>query len=111
MRTTLAGHLADLDERRLHAGHEFALLKLVRVVRNPDTLDSEIEDAAVAFLTDWSGHLLRRKSARFGLVLHQVRHLPACADWVADWDARQQQQGGLSGWYSIYTGHQAQAAA
>ena len=103
MRTTLAGHLADLDERRLHRHHEFALLKLVRAVRNPDTLDTELEDAAVAFLADWSGHVLRRKSARFGLVLQQVRHLDQCAGWVADWDARQKLQGGLSGWYEMFT--------
>lgn len=103
MKDTLAGHLADLDERRLHSNHEFALLKLVRAVRNPDTLDTEVEDAAVDFLTDWSGHLLRRKSARFGLVLQQVRHLDQCAGWVADWDDRQKSQGGLSGWYETYT--------
>ena len=111
MRTTLAGHLADLDERRLHSSHNFALLKLVRAVRNPDTLDSEIEDAAVVFLQDWSGHLLRRKCARFGLVLQQVRHLPQCAGWVADWDARQKEQGGLSGWYEMFTSYGQQAAA
>lgn len=111
MRTTLAGHLADLDERRLHANHSFALLKLVRAVRNPDTLDTEVEDAAVDFLTDWSGHLLRRKSARFGLVLQQVRHLDQCAGWVADWDARQKAQGGLSGWYETYTSCGQRAAA
>ena len=103
MRTTLAGHLADLHETGLHARHEFALLKLVRAVRNPDTLDTEVEDAAVDFLADWSGHVLRRKSARFGLVLQQVRHLDQCAGWVADWDARQRSQGGLSGWYEMYT--------
>ena len=111
MRTTLAGHLADLDERRLHSNHEFALLKLVRTVRNPDTLDTEVEDAAVAFLADWSTHLLRRKCARFGLVLQQVRHLPACAGWVADWDARQKTQGGLSGWYEMFTSSGQRAAA
>ena len=103
MRTTLDSHLADLHEASLHARHEFALLKLVRAVRNPDTLDTELEDAAVDFLTDWSTHLLRRKSARFGLVLQQVRHLDQCAGWVADWDARQKAQGGLSGWYEMYT--------
>ena len=111
MRTTLAGHLADLDERRLHSNHEFALLKLVRAVRNPDTLDSEVEDAAVAFLQDWSGHLLRRKCARFGLVLQQVRHLPQAAGWVADWDARQKTQGGLDGWYSMFTSYDRPVAA
>lgn len=103
MKDTLAGHLRDLDERRLHSNHEFALLKLVRAVRNPDTLDTEVQDAAVDFLADWSTHLLRRKCARFGLVLQQVRHLPQCAGWVADWDARQKSQGGLSGWYEMYT--------
>lgn len=111
MRTTLAGHLADLDERRLHSNHEFALLRLVRTVRNPDTLDTEIEDAAVAFLQGWSGHLLRRKCARFGLVLQQVRGLDQCAGWVADWDARQRAQGGLSGWYRMYTSYGAATAA
>ena len=105
MKDTLAGHLADLHEASLHARHEFALLKLVRAVRNPDTLDTEVEDAAVAFLQDWSGHLLRRKCARFGLVLQHVRHLPQCAGWVADWDARQRSQGGLSGWYSMFTSY------
>ena len=111
MKDTLAVHLADLDERRLHSRHEFALLRLVRTVRNPDTLDSEVEDAAVAFLQDWSGHLLRRKCARFGLVLQQVRHLDQCAGWVADWDARQKTQGGLSGWYEMYTSSGQQVAA
>ena len=111
MRTTLAGHLADLDERRLHRHHEFALLRLVRAVRSPDTLDSEVEDAAVAFLQDWSGHLLRRKCARFGLVLQQVRHLDQCAGWVADWDARQKTQGGLSGWYEMFTSSGQRVAA
>lgn len=111
MKDTLAGHLADLDERRLHSNHEFALLKLVRTVRNPDSLDAEVEDAAVAFLQDWSGHLLRRKCARFGLVLQQVRHLDACAGWVADWVARQKAQGGLSGWYETYTSYGQQVAA
>ena len=111
MRTTLAGHLADLHEGSLHARHEFELLKLVRAVRNPDTLDTEIEDAAVAFLQDWSGHLLHRKCARFGLVLQQVRHLDQCAGWVADWDARQKTQGGLSGWYETYTNCGQRAAA
>ena len=102
-RETLRNHLADLHEASLHARHEFALLRLVRTVRSLDTLDTEVEDAAVAFLTDWSAHLLRRKCARFGLVLQQVRHLPQCAGWVADWDARQKAQGGLSGWYETYT--------
>ena len=111
MKDTLAGHLADLDERRLHSKHEFALLRLVRAVRNPDTLDTEVEDAAVAFLDDWSGGLLRRKCARFGLVLQQVRHLAACAGWVADWDARQKTQGGLSGWYRMFTSYGAATAA
>ena len=111
MKDTLAGHLADLDERRLHRHHEFALLKLVRAVRNPDTLDIEVEDAAVDFLTDWSTHLLRRKCARFGLVLQQVRHLDACAGWVADWDARQKTQGGLSGWYEMFTSYGQRVAA
>ena len=111
MRTTLDSHLADLREASLHARHEFALLKLVRAVRNPDTLDTEVEDAAVAFLQDWSTHLLRRKSARFGLVLQQVRHLDQCAGWVADWDDRQKSQGGLSGWYEMFTSSGQQVAA
>ena len=111
MRTTLDSHLADLDERRLHRHHEFALLKLVRTVRNPDTLDTEVADAAGDFLTDWSTHLPRRKCARFGLVLQQVRHLDQCAGWVADWDARQRSQGGLSGWYEMFTSSGQQVAA
>ena len=111
MKDTLARHLADLDERRLHSNHQLALLKLVRTVRNPDTLDSEVEDAAVAFLQDWSTHLLRRKCARFGLVLQQVRHLDQCAGWVADWDARQKSQGGLSGWYEMFTSSGQRVAA
>ena len=110
-REALRDHLEDLHEASLHARHEFALLKLVRAVRNPDTLDTELEDAAVDFLTDWSTHLLRRKSARFGLVLQQVRHLPQCAGWVADWDARQRSQGGLSGWYEMFTSSGQQVAA
>lgn len=110
-RETLRNHLADLHEGSLHASHEFALLKLVRAVRNPDTLDSEVEDAAVVFLADWSGHLLRRKCARFGLVLQQVRHLADCVGWVADWDARQKTQGGLAGWYEMFTSSGEKAAA
>lgn len=105
MRDMLAQHLGDLDERRLHSNHEFELLKLVRAVRDSDSLDTEIEDAAVAFLTDWSGHLLRRKCARFGLVLRQVQHLDACADWVEDWNARQKPAGGLDGWYRQYVSY------
>ena len=111
MRFALHRHLADLHEASLHSRHEFALLKLVRAVRNPDTLDAEVEDAAVDFLTDWSTHLLRRKCARFGLVLQQVRHLDQCAGWVADWDARQKTQGGLSGWYKTYTSSGQRVAA
>lgn len=110
-RETLRNHLADLHEASLHARHEFALLKLVRAARNPDTLDAEVEDAAVEFLADWSTHLLHRKCARFGLVLQQVRHLPRCAGWVADWDARQKTQGGLNGWYRMYTSYGAATAA
>ena len=110
-REALRNHLADLDERRLHSNHEFALLKLVRAVRNPDTLDTEIEDAAFVFLRDWSGHLLRRKSARFGLVLWHVQGDQACAGWVADWDARQKAHGGLDGWYEMFTSYGVQAAA
>ena len=111
MSGNLAHHLRDLDERRLHSNHEFALLKLVRTVRNPDALQSEIEDAAVAFLKDWSGHLLRRKCARFGLVLWHVQHRPECEGWVADWNARQKTQGGLAGWHNMYTSYGQSAAA
>lgn len=110
-RDLLRDHLADLHEGALHSRHEFALLKLVRAVRDEDTLDTEIADAAFVFLRDWSGHVLRRKSARFGLVLWHVRDDAACAGWVADWDARQKADGGFAGWYEGYTNYGRAVAA
>lgn len=104
-KVALRSHLADLDERKLHNRHEFALLKLVRAARNPDTLDSELEDAALAFLQDWSGHVLRRKSARYGLVLWQTRHLTANQTRIQDWEHLMRDRGGFDTWYHDYVSY------
>ena len=80
-REMLQRHTADIVRPRW-GQHEAALGNLVTTVHDPDASDAQAEAAALAFLEEWGGHVVYRKTARYGLILHTMRHRPEVADKV-----------------------------
>ena len=111
-RELLQRHTADQIRPRFDQ-HEAAIGNLVTTVHDPDATDAQAEDAAVAFLDDWYRHPVYRKCARYGLILHTLRHRPDLADRVSEFSEylrARLDHSGIDGWYAKYTGTAPQPA-
>ena len=111
-RELLKAHTVDI--RRPNWGqHESALGRLVTTAHDSDASDDQAEAAALAFLDAWGRHVVFRKTARYGLILHTLRHRPELADKVAAFSEFVDQvgatSGGIEGWYTAR--HAGQVAA
>lgn len=102
-RSLLKSHTVDLIRPRWEQ-HKATLGDLVTTAHDPDASDEQAEDAALAFLEDWSRHPVYRKTARYGFILHALRHRPELAGQVAAFgevvDRVGATSGGLEGWYA-----------
>ena len=106
VRERLKEHTNDLIRPRWDQ-HKVTLGNLVTTVHNPDASDAQAEAAALAFLEEWGGHVVYRKTARYGLILHTMRHRPEVADMVDSFDKRIRHHLGYDGlecWYRHFTG-------
>jgi len=105
-RELLKAHTADLIRPRYDQS-QAAIALLVTTVHDPDATDAQAEDAALAFIEAWGGHPVYRKTARYGLVLHTMRHRPEVADKVTAFsrhvNSRLRYAGGIEDWYATYT--------
>ena len=106
VREQLKEHTSDLIRPRWDQ-HKVTLGNLVTTVHDPDASDAQAEAAALAFLEEWGGHVVYRKTARYGLILHTMRHRPEVWEKAAAFDdyARSRlDRDGLEGWYRHFTG-------
>ena len=106
VREQLKEHTADLIRPR-YDNHQAAIAHLVTTVHSPEASDEDAEAAALAFLDNWGGHVVYRKTARYGLILHTMRHRPEVWEKAAAFDdyARSRLDlDGLEGWYRHFTG-------
>ena len=106
-RELLQRHTSDMVRPRWD-NHQQAMRGLVSSAHDPATSDEAAEASALAFVLDWSGHPVYRKTARYGVILHTLRHRPELADLVEAFSAVVDKvgntSGGIEGWYADYTG-------
>ena len=85
-----------------------ALDHLTVAAHASEVTDEQAEAAALAFVLDWSGHPVYRKTARYGVILHTLRHRPELSELVEAFSAVVDKvgntSGGIEGWYADYTG-------
>ncbi|MBB1034618.1 hypothetical protein G6031_09480 [Dietzia sp. CQ4] len=106
-REMLQFHTRDLVHRRWGTW-QAAPEALVTTAHDPDATDEQAEAAALLFVEEWSRHPVYCKCARYGTILHTLRHRPELADKVKAFSAAMDRvgdtAGGIEGWYANYTG-------
>ena len=113
-RELLKAHTADQTGRFRQAGSPDELYDLADTAHDPDATDEQAEAAALAFLDAWYPNPVSRKSARYGLILHTLRHRPDLAGRVDEFSAYLSARlghDGIEAWYANYTSHGQRAAA
>ena len=107
VREQLKEHTSDLIRPRWD-NHKQSMRGLVSAAQDPETSDEAAEAAALAFVLDWAGHPVYRKTARYGVILWTLRHRPEVADLLDQFsevvDRVGVTSGGIEGWYRNYTG-------
>lgn len=104
-RELLKRHTADLIRPRWDE-HKAPLGNLVETVHDPGASDEQAEVAALEFLEDWGGHIVYRKTARYGLILWVMSDRPEVGDKVYAFSAylrKRTDYDGISDWYARYT--------
>lgn len=104
-RQLLQEHTADLIRPRWEQ-HKVGLGNLVTTVHNEEATDAQAEVAALAFLEEWGGHPVYRKTARYGLILYVMRDRPETWLRIAKFSEHVQRlnYADIGDWYRNYTG-------
>lgn len=114
VRAALRAHTADQVGRVRYLGTADELYDLADTAHDPEATDEQAEAAALAFLDAWYPNPVNRKSARYGLILHTLRHRPDLASRVDEFSAYLRDRlshDGIEAWYDKYTGHSRADAA